>query len=345
MSGLDQSLLIATTGYHVGHQRSIRAAEEQGYFKEEGFANYVYDYRGLIPGPFERDGLALQMKEHGVDIACGANVDSAILQRARGAEIYIVAAWRYVTRPKVVSGKGIARVEDLRGKRIGVRERGGLSDRFIAINLVRAGIDPERDVDWVLDPVFAYSNTPEHTEMLRSGKVDAMTTTAPFIPQLLGEGYHLLLDGAAAGRRRRPGRVIVATKQTIERRAAELTAFLRANLRAFWFCGDPEKFRQVYDLETRMRRDYTHNEDERALRIFREAPGFRESLMPLDGLVDADELGAVIEEMRDLGELTAPLTVNDVLRGELMAAAFEELSHRPELRSTIETIRDVVAAP
>ena len=111
MSGLDQPLLIATTGYHVGHQRSIRAAEEQGYFAEEGLKEYVYDYRGLIPGPFEREGLALAMKEHGVDIAAGANVDSAILQRAKGAEIFIVGGWRYVTRPKIVSAKNITRVE------------------------------------------------------------------------------------------------------------------------------------------------------------------------------------------------------------------------------------------
>lgn len=79
MSGLDQPLLIATTGYHVGHQRSIRVAEEQGYLKDEGLDDYVYDYRGLIPGPLEREGLALAMKEHGVDIACGANADSVIM--------------------------------------------------------------------------------------------------------------------------------------------------------------------------------------------------------------------------------------------------------------------------
>jgi len=339
VSGLDQALLIATTGYHVGHQRSIRVAEEQGYFREEGFGSYVYDYRGLIPGPFERDGLALQMKEHGVDIACGANVDSAILQRARGADVFIVAAWRYVSRLKVISSKAIGSVEDLRGKRIGVRELGGLTDRFLMISLVRAGIDPETEVDWVMDPVFSYPNTPEHADKLRAGQVDAITSSGSYAQQLLDEGYRLLLDGGTTSRRKRPGRVIVATAQTIDHRAQELTAFLKANLRAFWFCSDPDNFDAVDDLETRMRRDFTHNEDERTLRVFREAPGFDESLMPLDGLVDLGELRSVIEEMRDLGELTLPLEPQNVLRGEPMAGAFAELSARPSLQPTIGKMR------
>jgi ABC-type nitrate/sulfonate/bicarbonate transport system substrate-binding protein len=341
MSGLDQALLVSTTGYHVGHQRSIRVAEEQGYFKDEGFTTYVYDYRGLIPGPFEREGLAQQMKEHGVDIACGANVDSAILQRARGADIFIVAAWRYVSRLKVIGAKTIGSVAELKNKRIGVRELGGLTDRLLVVDLVRAGIDPLKDVEWVMDPVFSYPNTSEHADWLRAGKVDVITSSGPFAQQLLDEGYQLLLDGGTAGRRRRPGRVIVATGQTIKHRALELTAFLKANLRAFWFCSDPDNFDTVDELETRMRRD-THNEEERTLRVFREAPGFDESLMPLDGLVDPGELRSVMDEMRDLGELTLPLAAEDVLRGDHMAGAFAELNARPSLQPILAKMRAAV---
>jgi len=345
VSGLDQALLIATCGYHVGHQRSIRIAEEQGYFKEEGFTSYVYDYRGLIPGPFERAGLALAMKEHGVDVACGANVESAILQRAGGADLFIVGGWRYTTRPKFVSAKGITRFDDLRGKRIGLREFGGLSDRFIRVNLLRAGLDPDKDVLWVMDPVFAYTSTPDHAEMLRAGKVDVIWTNGSYARQLVAEGFHLLLDGGAPERRRRPGRVIVATQRTIEQRAQELSAFLKANVRAFWFAGDQSAFDAVYELETRMRRDYTHNEDERTLRIFNQPRSLTETLMPLDGAVDADQLDLVIEEMRDLGELTVPLAARDVLRGDIMASAFAELSARPALQTAMSKVREVAAAP
>lgn len=342
MSGLDQPLLIATTGYHVRHQRSIRAAEDQGFYKEEGLHDYVYDYRGLIPGPLERQGLALAMKEHGVDIACGANVDSVVLQRAKGAEIFIVGGWRYITRPEVVSTKDITHMEDLRGKRIGLRELGGLSDRLIVVSLLKAGIDPQKEVEWVMDPSFAYSNTSEHTELLRSGRVDVITTGNEYTQELLRDGYHLLIDGGAPERRRRPGRVIVATRQTIEQRAAELSAFLRANLRGFWFCSDPSSFDYLFALETRLRRDFTHNADEQTMSVYARPPAMDDTLMPLDGKVDPKELGSVIDEMVLLGELTEKVEPEDVLRGELMDRAFAELCQRPSLQPTVAKVREVV---
>ena len=47
MSSLDQPLLIANSNYHVGQQMSIRVAEEQGYFRDEGLAAYEYDWNGM----------------------------------------------------------------------------------------------------------------------------------------------------------------------------------------------------------------------------------------------------------------------------------------------------------
>src|SRR5579862_3718236 len=95
MSTLDQPLLVANSNYHVGQQTSIRSAEEQGFFREEGFTNYIYDCRGLVPGPFEREALALVMEEQGVDIATAVDVGSVLHQRAQGADLYIVGGWRY----------------------------------------------------------------------------------------------------------------------------------------------------------------------------------------------------------------------------------------------------------
>ncbi len=344
MSGLDQPLLIATTGYHVRHQRSIRAAEDQGFFKEEGLAEYVYDHRGLIPGPLEREGLALAMREHGVDIACGANVDSVVQQRARGEDIYIVGGWRYITRPMVVSSARITRVEDLRGKRIGLRELGGLSDRLLIVSLIKAGIDPQKDVEWVTDPSFAYSDTPEHMDILRSGKADAITTGGKYTDELLREGYHLLIDGGAPERRRRPGRVIVATEQTIEHRAEELSAFLRANLHAFWFCSEPSAFDYLFQLETRLRKEVTHNEDEHTIPVYSKVPDLQDTLMPIDGQVDADQLASVIEEMQLVGELKQPLKPEDVLRTTFIERAYADLCERPALKEQAARIREAMAA-
>ena len=72
MSTLDQPLLIANVNYHVGHWVAIYVAEEQGFFKDEGLTRYEYERAGLLPGPWEREGLGLAIKEHGVDVATAA---------------------------------------------------------------------------------------------------------------------------------------------------------------------------------------------------------------------------------------------------------------------------------
>ncbi|MBM4298962.1 MAG: hypothetical protein FJ143_14600 [Deltaproteobacteria bacterium] len=72
MSTLDQPILIANSNYHVGHQVAIAVAREQKYFIEEGLKEFDYHSGGLIPGPLEKDGLAMAIKNRGVDIALAA---------------------------------------------------------------------------------------------------------------------------------------------------------------------------------------------------------------------------------------------------------------------------------
>src|SRR5918992_1208001 len=203
MSTLDQPILIANSNYHVGHQVAIFVAEEQGFFREEGINNYEYDARGLIPGPLERDGLAMAITNHGGDVATAVDVEAA-------------------------------------------------------------GVDPEKEVEWVYDPVFGYRNSPAHMEMLRSGKIDAITSQPPFSDQLEKEGYPMILDPSTVFPRR-PGKLTVATGQTIEKRADELRAYFRAIIRAFWFMRDVKNFEYLRDLEKRLRKTNTHNEDERGV--------------------------------------------------------------------------------
>jgi ABC-type nitrate/sulfonate/bicarbonate transport system substrate-binding protein len=194
MSALDQPLLIANSNYHVGQQTSIRVAEEQGYFREEGLAEWEYDWRGLLPGPLEKRGLALAMRERGVDVATAVDVGSILHQRLQGADLYVVGGWRYPPNFKLFGAKDVTEPAQLRGRRIGNREVGGLGQYFIANNLRKVGVDAYTEVEWVLDPVFAYGNDPAHLDWLREGRVDALTSQPPFSDVLEAEGFPVLLD-------------------------------------------------------------------------------------------------------------------------------------------------------
>src|SRR5829696_3517063 len=158
MSGLDQPIVIANSNYHVGQERSFRVAEEQGFLKEEGLERYVHERGGLIPGRLESDGLGEVMWERGVDIATAVDARAAIVQQGLGQDVSIVGGWRMQLAPTLYAGKALAGPGQLRGATIGVREKSALNLLSITPVLPKVGIDPERGVEWVEDPLIGYSS-------------------------------------------------------------------------------------------------------------------------------------------------------------------------------------------
>jgi ABC-type nitrate/sulfonate/bicarbonate transport system substrate-binding protein len=333
MSTLDQPILIANSNYHVGHQVAIFVAEEQGFFREEGLKKYEYDARGLIPGPLERDGLAMAITNHGVDIATAVDVEAAIYQRSLGADVYIAGGWRYTPFLRWYGSKRITDMSKLRDGRIGMREKEGLVQVFITNALEAAGVDPEKELEWVYDPVFGYRNNPAHMEMLRSGKIDAITSQPPFSDQLEREGYPMILDPNTVFPRR-PGKLTVATGQMIDKRAEELRAYFRAIIRAFWFMRDVKNFEYLRDLEKRLRKANTHNEDERGVVAIVTAPDRVESwAIPIDGGIAPAAVQRIADEMVKSSKLSRPMSAKDIVRDDAVKQAFKEVSRRAELKT------------
>ena len=335
MSTLDQPLLIANSNYHVGHQIAIYVAKEQGFFDQEGLKEYEYDSRGLIPGPVERDGLGLAMKYHGVGIATAVDVEAAIYQRSVGADLYITGGWRYTPFLKWYGAKHISDMSKLRGGRIGMREKEGLVQVFMTDALRQAGVDPVTEVQWVYDPVFGYRNNPDHMEMLRSGKIDAITSQPPFSDQLEREGYPMILDPNKVFPRR-PGKLTVATAKTIDQRSDELRAYFRAIIRSFWFMRDANNFNYLRDLEARLRKTNTHNEDERGVVAIITSPDRLDSwALPINGGIAPEVIERLVDEMVKAGKLARPIPVKDILRDGPVTEAYREVSNRPKLRPAL----------
>ena len=340
MSIAGQRLLIANSNYHVGQQVAIYVAREQHYFAEEGLAEFDYDGRGLIPTLMEKDGLGLAMTEHGVDIATAVDVSAAIYQRSIGADVYIVGGWRYDPDLKWYCRKDISSIAQLKGCRLGVREKDGLVHRFVANVLRHAGIDPETDVTWHYDSIFGYGNDPAHLDMLRENKVDAMPSFPPFAKQLEADGFPVLLDPRELFPRR-PGKVTVATGEVVGSRDMELRAYFRAMIRAFWFMRDIANFDYMRELEARLRRD-SHNQEEQRLFIVTSLEKLDGWALPIDGGVTADSLRRIIDEMVTVGMLKKPIEVESVLRDSAVKHAYDELKSRPTLQPALAKAQAVV---
>jgi ABC-type nitrate/sulfonate/bicarbonate transport system substrate-binding protein len=328
---IHEKIRIATSSYHVGHAVAPAIALEQGYFRAEGFEDFELLTEGLIPSFVEKDALSAAMKERGVQIVLGAQIPSVLALNSRGEDLYIVFGWRVVPLADWYARPEIKTVADLKAKKVGLRDKGGGGPTRVLWNELRkAGLDPEKDVHWVLARKFAYHRDRGHLEALLSGEVDCTQSSAPFSDELEQMGFTRLLNVRELFPGGRPMAVIAARKKTIEENGRELRAFFRAILRAFWFERDPSRFSYIADLEARLRAK-SPSEDERALRLLTSPAILEKRPLPVDGAAPVAGLRQIADEMILAGELPAEFRVERALRDEAVQDAFRDLGARTEL--------------
>lgn len=339
---MGRKLRIATSSYHVGHAVAPSVAREKGFFREEGFDDFELLTEGLIPSFIEKEALSTAMKERGIDIVLGGKIPSVLAANGRGEDLTIVCGWRFVPQSGWYARPEIKSFGDMKGKKIGVRDLGGGPARLLTNELAKAGVDPEKDVVWASDRIFAYHRTRDHVDALMSGKVDCTQSSPPFSEELLRRGYTLLLDPRKLYPHGKPMAVVAARQAVIEERGRELRAFLRAILRAFWVMRDqPGNFSYVADLERRLRAA-SPNEDEQALRMFIVPEALETMPLPLDGQVPIEGLKEIGAEMKGEGELPVDFQVERALCDDAVKDAFGELRSRKALEAQWRRVARII---
>ena len=332
---------IATSSYHVGHATAPTLALEKGFFRQEGLDNFELLLEGLIPPSVEKLGLFATMKQRGVEIVLGAKAGSVFSLNSQGADLYIVSCWRFASRVEWYARPEVKGFRDLRGKKIGIRETGGISYAVISSELRKAGLDPQRDVQWVLDPIFAYHDTRDHADAMREGRVDCAASSPPFSLDLKKSGYPVLLSTKQLYPEGRPERVIAARGVMTEEKKDDLKNFLKAILRAFWFERNPDNFPYLTEMEKRLR-EASPSEDERALRKTNSAERFEGRSLPVDGRAPLGGLRQIADEMKMTGELRPDFSVEGALRDEIVQEAFQELRSRKGLETEWRRVCEIV---
>jgi NitT/TauT family transport system substrate-binding protein len=179
-----------------------------------------------------------------------------------GAPITIVAGV-HVGCFELFAHEGIRSIRDLKGKRVGVQGLGLAPHVFLASMAAYVGLDPAKDIDWVLSP----SVRPK--ELFAEGKIDAFLGFPPEPQELRSRNIgHVIVNSALdrpwsqnfccmlAGNRNYVRAYPVATKRA-----------LRAMLKAADLCvSDPARVAQrMVDTGFTARYDY-------ALQTLREVP-------------------------------------------------------------------------
>jgi len=337
---LDGKLRIAPTCYHVMHQVPVMAAHEMNYFYDEGlksadgFLSYQISHDSMVPFGLEKLAISQAMKEKSVDIALDVQPRTVFYQRARGADLYIIAGWRNQHTNVWVGPPHIKSLAELKGKRVGISDFNSIRHWAIQIQLKKAGLDLERDVEWVRIGV----NSKLHMDAIRSGRVECAPVPPWYAEDLLKEGCNSLVSPADQYPDGRPERIIAATGRILEERPDLVKSFLKGMIRSYWFVRDmPKNYEYITNLEKRLRLISPDPEE----RIVTHGPRTERDLeampFPLDGRATGFE--DMLKEEERLGELNYEVPpIKEVVAQDLVAEAFKELRARKELDAEYQRV-------
>ena len=341
---LDGKLRIAPTCYHMLHQVPVRAAHEMNFFYDEGLKSadgslaYELLTDSMVPFGLEKLGISQAMKEKSVDIALDVQSRTIFYQRARGADIYIIAGWRNQHTNLWVGPPHIKSLQELKGKRVGISDFNSIRHWAIQIQLKKAGLDLERDVEWVRVGV----NSKFHVEAIRSGRVECAPVPPWYAEDLLKEGCNVLVSPADQYPQGRPERIIAATGRILEERPDMIKSFLKGMIRSYWFVRDmPKNYEYITNLEKRIRL-LSPDPEERVVQVPRSLRDLEAMPFPLDGRASGFE--DMLKEEERLGELNynvPPIKV--VVAQDLLDEAFKELRARKELDEEFQRLKKIEA--
>jgi NitT/TauT family transport system substrate-binding protein len=203
-------------------------------------------------------GQTSQAMVAGSLFASSVALPAVMLANLNGADLANVAHGIAVQGSKLMVKPEIRKVEDLRGKKIGISSLGSAGDLLFGYVLRKYGIDTNRDVFWL-----AVGNTGDRLQALLNGAVDAADLTYPADVQAERRGFRPLLDArkeivyptASVVTRRKMIREERDTVMRVVRSYVEGIAFLKHNkdfsqkvLAKYFRTNDPEYLEGAYAI-------------------------------------------------------------------------------------------------
>ncbi len=340
---LNGKLRIAPTCYHVLHLVPIMSAHEMNFLYDEGLqapdGSPAYEIVSdpMVPFGLEKLGISQAMKEKSVDIALDVQSRTVFFQRARGADLYVIAGWRNQHTNVWVGPPHIKSLADLKGKRVGISDFNSIRHWAIQIQLKKAGLDLERDIEWVRIGV----NSRLHMEAIRSGRVECAPVPPWYAEDLRKEGCNALVSPAEQYPDGRPERIIAATGRILEERPDLVKSFLKGLIRSYWFMRDmPKNYQVVNSLEKRLRLQSADPEERVVTKSSRTVRDLEAMPFPIDGKASGFE--DMLKEEERLGELNYEVpAIKDVCAQDLVQEAYKELSERNELDAEHQRLRKI----
>lgn len=198
-------------------------------------------------GIFQKHGLDVELVyiaagSRAVQTLVGGSIDIAAIGGPAGVDAKLAGADTiYIAIPVnrvivfTVAQPQIQRVEELRGKSIGVTRVGTVTDFFTRIFLRQNGLVPDKDV-----MIRQMGGLPETVAGLKAGLIEGGTFGFPAVLHAQAAGFRVLVDYNKSGYRY-PLSSVIVTQKLLRSRESAVRKFLEAHIEAVHrFKTDPE---------------------------------------------------------------------------------------------------------
>ncbi len=282
---------IGTTSY------PLIMAQKKGYFRAEG-----YDVE-LIP---MSGGLAVKTL-----MAGEVNLTSAgtLVATMQGAKLRMVMGFLRQLPYDLVAAPEIKRIEDLRGKKIGVADRASVTFMVARAMLHGHGLEVDKDVT-----VLALGRPDVRYQALLMGTAQAVIANVDGTGMLEPKGFHSV---AAAGKYTKgfAGSISV-TQDLLEKRPDEVMKYLRAALKG------TRAYLALRDEAIKITSQWTKITPAVAARVH---DYLSSGALAPDGLVDRDVMEVAINDARDGAGIKRAVKNDEIYDFRSMQRVNEEL--------------------
>lgn len=164
----------------------VLAAADGGYFKKQGL-----DVKTLVMSGSSTALAAMLSGEVSFITIAGSGLINSYLA---GRDAVMITGLINFAPYELIVAKGIQRIEDLKGKNVGIARFGGSADFLARWGLEKNGLKPGKDV-----VVLQTGGNPERLAAVSQGAIQATLLEQGFAYQAKKIGLHALLDYSTIG--------------------------------------------------------------------------------------------------------------------------------------------------
>lgn len=319
-----KKVVLATGHAHAFHRASALAAIENGYFRDEGLPEVELGATGECSLTVE--ALNSGTIDFGLDVRSGLVLE----ENSKGKKLYIIGGMLNHLDLTLIGAPSVKSIADLKGRKIGVIEKGGGREvPWIRMLLRKVGVNPDKDVTWVIDA--GYGSLDIVGPRIDRGDYDATPLTAHYKRPELFEvvrqaGYNILAERSETYPKGLPDRVVTTTDRMLTQYPQIVKSVLKGIVRGYRFARDPknaQKVRQMYLTQDWGKDGFGWGKfDEKRLdEMVRSA-----RILPPDGSVSLSGLDAMVDEYKAWGKIPKDFVKEQVLRLDILREAVKELN-------------------